>query len=367
MTISYELILADQLGKDIATLDLFESLEWSRRVNGVGAFTAVFARDNFDRDLFDKDRRLQIWRKPDDSDPQLLMVGFLRRLRRRSSGGKRIVIISGPDSNYLLSGRSVASDSGLPGSDKSGPADDVMKEYVDDAMGAAASSDRILTSGGFSVQADQGLAPTLNKSAPRLKLLRTLQELARSSANAGTILRFDVVNPIPSTFEFRTYINQRGLDRTHPDGSNPIQLSEESGTLSNPDLDQDWHDEVTFVYGGGQGQGAERKIVTAEDTARSASSIFGRREGWYNGSNYSITAALQSATDAALVEGRPERHFSADIIDTKGNRFGKDWSFGDRVTALFDTEQIDVEVTSVRGKVSSDGKETITARLEHVD
>lgn len=365
MPISYELMLTDQRGNELAVLDLFESLQWSRRVNGVGEFYVTFARDNFDRALFDVDRRLQITRKPQGAKEQLLMVGFLRLLDRDIQGGKRTIAIGGPDGNYHLTGRIVASDSKLPGSDKSGPADDVMKDYVNDALGALASADRILTSEGFSVQADLGLAPTLNKSAPRLMLLRTLQELARSSANAGTILRFDVVYPTPSTFEFQTFINQRGLDRTS--GRNSVELSVENGTLDNVSLRQDWRDEVTYVYGGGQGESSTRVIKTAEDTARSGRSIFGRREGWYDGSNYSIEAALQSATNAALEAGKPKRHFSGEIVDTEDNRFGKDWGLGDRVIALFDTERINVEITSVKGTVNSDGKETITARLEHVD
>lgn len=367
MPVSYELRLSDQNGQPLGLLERWASLSWSRRVNTVGAFIVRFPREAFDRGLFGLDRRLQIWRQPEGGSKQLIMSGFLRYLRQSSNEqGQKFIEVAGPDAMNLLFRRVVAANSGTSEAEKSGTADDVMKEYVDENLGSSAAAGRDITAYGFSVQADLSDGPSIEKAAARRNLLATLQEIAADAYVQGTPTYFDIVHPTPSTYEFRTFTSQRGVDRSLPDGLLPIVLSEERGTLIVPDLIQDWRDEITFVYAAGQGTGASRTVVELEDTTRTQISVFNRREGLFDGRNYDTSAKLTSAGRALLNAGRPRITFAGDIPDVPGNRFGLDWNFGDRVTASYLGELYTVIIGAINGQISQDGYEQLRGRLIHV-
>jgi hypothetical protein len=357
----YELYLSDQLGNRLALLPDFKSLSWARAVNEVGAFTATFPREEFSRALFGVDRRLEIWRKPEGGTFQLLMVGFLRYLRQYSEGPMRYISIAGPDANDLLRRRIIDADAGSAGSDKSGTADDVMKEYVDENLGGSTVAGRDITAYGFSVQGDLSLGPSVEKSAARRRLLQVLQEIAADAAEQGTPVYFDVVHPTPRTYEFRTYVNLRGIDRR------ALVLSEAFGTLASPDLAQDWRDEINFVYAAGQGTEDAREVVELEDTARTSVSVFNRCESLFDGRNYSTADRLTSAGRKALWEGRPRRIFTAEVVDREHNRFGKEWNFGDFLTATYEGEQYLVEVAAIQGTVTDRGQEVLRGKLSYVE
>lgn len=369
MATVYEVYLDDQKGNRIKLLTGWSTLEWGREVNDVGAFTLTFPEEQFDRDLWwGLDRRVEIWRKPQDGVLQLGMVGFCRYLERgHLRKDERYVTIKGPDANDLLPRRIVAFAAGSSQAEKSGYAGDVMKEFVTENLGASAGTGRDITDYGFSVQVDTNDGySSVNKAASRKNLLKVLQDVAEISYNQGNPIYFDVVHPTPSTFQFRTYADQRGQDRTYPDGHNPILLAAELGNLRTPKLAQDWRKEGTYGYGGGQGEGAEREIVEISDTTRANASVFNRREFFFQGSLHKTTARLQDATRARLRDLRPVRKFTGEIVEVENTRFGKDFGFGDKLTALFDDEQYDVMVAAFVAKVTDDG-ETVTAKLEYLE
>jgi hypothetical protein len=168
-------------------------------------------------------------------------------------------------------------------------------------------------------------------------------------------------------YEFRTYVGQRGTDRRFGVRPGAKVLSEANGLLNNLDYLEDWREEVTFVYAGGQGIEEERTVVTVSDSVRLAASPFNRREGWFDGRIYG-DSALSNAAQKRLYDGRPVRRFTAEINDQPGFVYGKDWDFGDKLTAVLDDgQQIDIEVNVVSGRLDENGKETIRARLEYVN
>ena len=367
MAVNYEVWLSDQFGTRIALLDTFETLSWTRVVNDVGQMEISFTRSNFDRDLFwGLDRRLEIWRAPVTGILGLIRIYFLRFLGQRLEGSTPLIVLKGPDAIDLVDRRITAADAGSAGATKSGTADDVMKEYVDENLGGSAAAGRDLTGDGFSVQADLTLAQAIDKAASRRNLLTVCQELAQSSTQLGTDLFFDVMHPTPATFEFRTYMGRRGSDRTIATGQNPVLLAPEMGNLSNVSYDQDWRGEVTFVYGAGQGLEDDRLVVERNDATRLAASVFNRREALFDGRIYSVQASLEDASDARLRELRPKRRFRAEITGTESFRYGRDWNFGDQLTAEFAGETLDVDVLAVQGIIDSNNRETISGRLESV-
>ena len=337
-------------------------------VNGVGQAEIVMAREKFDRDLlWGLDRRMEIWRAPSGGTLRLERIYFLRYLEQKMQGDAQRIILRGPDANDLLARRIIDADAGSVESSKSGTADDVMKEYVNENLGGFAPAGRDIRDYGFSVQGDLSAAETVDKAASRRNLLVVCQELAESSRQLGTRLFFDIVHPTPSTFQFQTFTGQRGADRTQGTGQNPILLAPEMGNLLNPSLIQDWRGEATYGYGAGQGIEADRLVIETSDATRLAASIFNRREILFDGRSYSVQASLEDATEARLQEMRPRRQFSAELTDTFGFRFGMDWLFGDVMTAEYLGERFSVDTLAITGMVDGNGRETIRARLDNAD
>lgn len=134
------------------------------------------------------------------------------------SGQPVRVLLGGPDFMDILSRRIVAYKTGTAEAAKSDFADDMLKAYVAENLTTATDATRNLpTELGFSLQADLGLAPTVEHSATFGNLLQVCQEIAQKSAEAGTVLRFwpepVLVNGIVQPF-FRTQIERQGIDRT---------------------------------------------------------------------------------------------------------------------------------------------------------
>jgi hypothetical protein len=71
---------------------------------------------------------------------------------------------------------------------------------------------------------------------------------------------------------------------------------------------------------------------------------------------------LQSAGHAALRDGRPKKLLTATIQNTTGARYGRDWFYGDKLTASVDDDQFDCGIDAVAVSVQG-GKETVKANL----
>lgn len=365
MTVSYEVWLVSTGGVRIDLLEGFTSLRWNIGVNATGSFAFKIPPQNFDFSLFGVDRRIEIYRKVTGAASRLIPPYFLRRPTRQSVGDKRTTELRGPGMNELLLRRIIAADAGTAEARKTGPVDDVMKEFVDEAMGPGAIAARDLSGTGFTVQADLGQGPALTKSASRRQLLMVLQELSEQSIQAGTPIFFDIVYFNPTSFQFQTFLNQRGIDRTFGGGGSPILLSEDLGNLINPILVEDYSTEVNFVYAAGKGTEGTRSEVTVSDAARIAVSPFNRREGLFDGRN-TPSADLGDAGDQRLRQGEPFIKFDGVMVEQDNLRFGIDWNLGDKVTALYQGDLFDSHIVGVNGIMRSDGQEIITARLLNV-
>lgn len=363
MTITYEVWLNDMFGNRMQQLANYAALTWVRSLNSIGSFSLDFARDAFDANLYQKDRMIEILRYVEGGSPQHVMTGFLRKRRRWMEGSNRFIRIVGYDGVYLLTARIIGAAAGSAQSTKNGPADDVMKEYVREQLGSLASGERNW-SDVFGVQADFGLGPSVRKGASRRALLTVLQELSAQAAAKGTRIFFDVVNPTPTTFEFATFLNQRGVDRTT--SSNPTVFSDSNDTLINPVLDEDATDEATNVYAGGLGIEAARMIGTAEDWLRAHESPFARREKFINLSSQAPTQnMLDDGADEQLRIARPRIQFTAEIQSSDTNQYDANWSFGDRIYAVYDDDTFICDVQTVMG-VFQNNAEMIASQIQYV-
>ena len=360
---AYELYLSDPLGNRLEVISAYHSLSWTRAVNSMGQCMLTFGAEQFDRRLFRVDRRLEVWRVLSTGVSKLVNIYYLRYLRRgTTTSGEQSIIIGGPDRVGLLDTRIVAYAAGSAQSTKTDYADDMLKEIVTENLGASAGAGRDLTAYGFTVQADQSAAPSLSKSFSRRRVLDVLQDVAAASAALGTRLYFDVISPTLPTLEFRTYINQRGTDRR----ARMTPFSLERGQLGWAQNTLDRRDEHNVIYAAGQGLEADREVVVLSDAVSVAASPWNRREALADGRQNASTAALTAWGYAKLREGLQVRAFEALIQDAPASRFQLDWDLGDLLTAEYDEEIYDCEVSAISGNVTPT-TDRIEAKLEYVE
>lgn len=370
LSTNYEVWIDDPEGTRLALCDQFEKLEYTRVVNGIGTCVLTVGQE-FDHTLFRVDGIIEVWRQPPDGALALENSFFIRRIERGMDTNDRIYTkVTAYDPNNLLRRRIIAYYSGTAHTDK-GPteADDLMKEFVNENLGnLATDSNRDIESNlNFSIQADLTAGPNVSKAAAWRNLFDVCSDIALATLALDDPVFFDVVAVTPNSFEFRTYTDQRGQDRSWPDGANPVILSAEFGNLRTPKIVRDYRDEVNFVYSGGQGQGTERAMVQWQDTTRIGWSVWNRREAFQDARNCATTACLNTKAQDRLDDGRPARTFTGKIINSPGTLYGLHWGFGDRLSAVFEGEWFEVYVNVVKVTKSGDGAENIQARLETHD
>jgi hypothetical protein len=356
---AYELYLSTPLGVRLAVLDNFESLQWARALNAVGPLRLIFGAQQVDWRLWGLDRRVEVWRAGAGIS-RLVGIWYLRSIERwvDEQGIERIGW-GAEDANGLLARRVIAWDAGTTQAEKTDFADDMLKELVAENLGSGAGAGRDLTAYGLTIDADHGSAPSVTCECARQGLLAVLQSVAQASRDLGTRLYFEIMHPTMTTLQFRTYVHRLGQDRTTL--QSPFSLLR--GTLAPPvRILRDHGDEVNVVYAAGEGAEEDREVVAVSDVPATNASPFARREAVVDGRSYEGTASLTAFGSAKLQFMKVRPRFEATLQDIDGSRYLADWALGDLVSAEYDAEIYDCEVSAVQGTATRDS-ETITARL----
>lgn len=367
MANSYQIRVADAFGVERLVIPdhgpgAFAALDLAYAVNSIGALTLTLDATRYDKRMFVRDTRLIVERSIDGAPPYAEgeRAWLVRRPKRTISQQVRQLVITAVDGPHLLKRRIVAYNAGTANTSKTGAADNVMKAIVRENFVSATDTARNLASTLFAVQADLGLGASVSKAFTRRTVLTVLQELAEASTTAGTYLAFDVVWT-GSLFEFRTYAGQRGVDHSSDSGQ-PVLIGPDFGNLADVEDADDAMDEVTVVYAGGQGEGADRAVATASDSVRIGASPFNRIEDFRQANNTDDTTQLQDEADSALRAGRPRRIVSGTFIDTPGVTYGRHIHFGDIVPASIEGDTVNCRIDAVHLAVEG-GRETVDLRL----
>lgn len=361
-------ILHPETGEPLVLADHYEELDYVKRTNAVGQFMLQLSAETFDIAMAHKDGRLVVWRRPQDGARGIDFAGLIRSTKRQYLNKKHSIILRGPSYNDVLTTRIVPYDAGTAEALKNQEADDLQKALVRENLGASAVADRdIVTPGYLSVQPDVTGGTVVWKNACRRKLLTVLQEVSQSSMSTLSTGVFFGVVPINTGFEmqFRTNVQQWGLDHRHPGGVGPQIFALERGNMADPELDHDAREEITYVYAAGEGEETNRLVVPVYDTLRMGESPLNRREVLFDGRQYHAIPTLASAGRTKLEEGRPLRKFSFSIVETPSSRYGTHWGHGDFVTGSYEGEQYDLHVAAVQVTIEGQ-KETIRSRLEYM-
>lgn len=352
----------------------FGSLEYTNVVGDVGSFSITLPYPAFDVTKARKDARLVVWRKPAGGRRYLDFAGLVCSdpLPEFYQAGDDIYnVVRGVAYNHILDRRVIAYKVDEAGYQHSGPADDVMKDFVYENLGAGAIAARRITAHGFTIQADASRGTNISKQASFNRLLTTLQEISADSHSTEATCAYFGIVPLGNGWEmeFRTNIGQWGQDHRHPSGPSgvygqhgPVIISLGRQNVDQASLIHSSIDEKTYIYGLGQNEGVARVVQEAYDTARIGKSPFNRIEDTVNANNSALAADVLAAAQARLREARPRKSFQATVVDTPGTIYGKHWGFGDYLTAECFGDVMDCRADAVTVRVA-DGDENITAYI----
>lgn len=320
------------------------------------------------------DNQIHIYRTPYGGTAELQGIFFARGWRRYTTReGLSRVTVTGVNANDLLNRRIVAYYAGSSEAQMSNEADDMMKQIVTDNLVdgtdyAGSESGRDISDHGFSVAQATAEGPTIEQGHSWRNVLSVLQSIQSKSRAAGTEVFFNVEATSAQTFTFQTYTGQPGSDRTLSSSDDPLLFAPSWGNLEDPVLDEDYTDEANFIYAGGQGEGDQRNIQEASDTARINASVWNRREAFRQATHGASTdAAVGDQADEELARLRGQVMFSAQIVPTADTPYGgRGWRIGDKVTCSYLGRQFDCLIRSGYITVDERGREDVRARVESV-
>lgn len=360
--IEYEFWLYSPQGQLTAVLDRFLTANIQRSVNRVGSLSLSLPWGAYPTSLFQDNSIILPWRSADGGPLKLVgqtWFSLQKSDKGLSSSGLKTLDLTCYDPIFFLGAHDIDYAAGSAYADKTGAADDIMKAYVRENMGALATDAARNMEPWILAVTNLGAGPSTSKSASHRDLLTTLQEIASDSFTKGTYLAFDITAADPSSsiyLKFRTYTGARGVDHSWTTGTNPVILDPENGNLAECVRTIDNTNTGNAITAGGQGEGASRVMATAADASVSQS-IWNRRELFVDARNGETAASVQAEADAALKANRKRTTFAAKFVPTPGIQFMREFDFGDIVTCVWDDESYDMR-TDTFGLKFADGQET---------
>ncbi|MDF2792062.1 MAG: hypothetical protein K0S80_5164 [Neobacillus sp.] len=249
-----------------------------------------------------------------------LFSGTITSRKRSFSSNSDIIAFAGKDDNNYLAARLAypvpSADFSLSDYDvRTGPAETIMKQYVDINAGpnAPITGRRI-----FSIEADAGLGSIVTGRARFDKLIDLLSSLALSGGGLG----FRVVQ-VGVQLQFQVYQPQ---DKTRSAFFSPLLGNLSSFEYSNDDP------EANMVIVGGGGEGTSRIIRWKQDSESIVD--YSRFETFVDQRNTSDEAELNQVLDEELTNKSAKNSFNFIPIDTPQLAFNRDYRLGDKVSII---------------------------------
>lgn len=369
MTANYMVHVLDTTGARKAVFDDVRDLTVELNLNGVGNHQIAFKDGDSRITYLDDvaDAGVQVWRKGDWSGATWTLVydGFHRNDEHQiTEVNTRIYTSYGRSLEDLLRRRWIQYYASTPQTEKNGPTETVMKEFVRENAGP----DATIANGRFrevatpiNVQADGATGSTWAGARAHNNLLDVLQELAQFGS-----VDFAVVRTSGVVFEFRTYFPRYGLDRRlSTGGSNAHVFSPDMGNVSTPSFTKTRTDEVSSVTVLGQGEDEARSFVV-EEGGTAGDSPWNDVEIILDSRNEDDATGLDVTALVQLDNGMPRTELVFNVFQTDGSRYGRDYAIGDWITVRFGTHEKDLRISGVTISIN-DAVETITLKVDDVD
>lgn len=365
MTASYIVRLKSQTGNYVALFDTWIALNFNHRVDEVGTFRLEIDGNDNRRQFFALDGQVEVWRRDLDVnlDWYIEWEGFVRTrtLMYTERGEVRYIAYASSYLN-LIGRRQIAYYADIAQTSKAGAAETVIKEFVEENAGPSAVSPPRLYDGvtpGLTVQADAAAGDFWTGNRAWKPLLEVIREIAEDKG-----VDFDVIGTGPAQFQFVVYPGQRGVDRSlegyseatglNGAGNRPVVFSFASGNLVQPEATLHHADEVTVVFVLGQGQNEQRTVTVRTDPAATAQSPWNKIEDTTS-TQETLVAALQVIGDRMLIEHRAQESFNFDILSLANRVYGRDFTWGDLVGAIFDGVEYNKKIVEVSITVAENG------------
>lgn len=306
-----------------------DKLETIGRHNGVGTWVLELDRASAAAELMLGGQGIVVVR-----DGHTLLSGPRTFRQVKLEAGRTKLTLAGVDDTVWLDRRLALPPAGLAYDTRRGPAEDVLRGYVDANLGPAAAVERRLAS--LTLPASQGRGANVVANGRYQSLLELAQVIGLAGGisfrlvQVGLGLQLEVTLPADRRRDavFSTGLgNLAGVDYSETDPS------------------------ATYAYVGGQGEGAARTIVEG-----GAAVAPYRAEVFKDQRDTDDQDALVQSRDEALTEGAGTTALALSPIDTDSVAYGREYALGDMVTVLVDGEQLQDVVREVKLTYDSDGE-----------
>ncbi len=380
MAARYQIIVRDQAGVKVADIVEWRQLDYTIRLNDIGAYTLVLDGETAAATAFVVDGQVQIRRRDQDASPVIDWYTDFRALHRTSQEatddqGLSLFTSKGVGLLHLLERRAILFRDTTTGALKNGPGERVIKAYVDENAGPGATAPPRLFNGvtpGLTIEADAAGGGQWVGAKPYRALLGTVREIGDA-----TDVDFDVIVPneaLPLAFQFVARDEPLGTDRSvigldpasglNGAGNPPVIFSLSLGNMQTPALTTNRIGEVTAAIILGQGAEVNREVVQRQGAGISDSPL-NRIEGIKNANQVDTTAGLEDAGDAMLQQLQAREVFSFDVMQIPSTLYGRDYFVGDLVTARYKTTERNLQIVTATISVQ-DGREDIIIGVSDV-
>lgn len=324
----YRIYIRDQYRNKVGELTDFKQLQLIPRFNNVGSFLLDISTNSpGSRELIKQKSGIIVVK-----DGQSIFSGQVTSRKRSFNTSGDTMQFCGKDDNYYLlrnlaypemHGHFALQDYDV----RTGPAETIMKQYVNDNIGTNADFPRKQ----ITVEADTGIGDTVTGRAR----FDTLLDLLSSLAIQGGGLGFNVVQE-GKDLVFKVY---QPTDKTKSVFFSPLL-----GNISSFDYSDD-DPEANLVIAGGGGIGANRLIDWKADN----NSIVkcGRIETFVDKRDTTDTTELEKAVDEELTNKAEKVSLNFTPIDTPNLQFGKDYGLGDTVSIALTQPNETVELVEL--------------------
>lgn len=369
MASEYLVNLYDTAGTKVAIFDSWVSLNFSHSLNRFSTHQLILNGSDARISLFTKDSILEVMRRNTELgiDWYAEYTGFHRTPQRQiTETGKRLFTSYGRGLLDLLNRRNILYYAASIGASKAGAAEDVIKAYVGENAGSAASSPTRLRPGtisGLSVAASAGLGISWTGARAHRNLLDVITEIAQM---AGLV--FDIIRTGLATFEFRVTIAR---DRTNAwldplTGLNiasnvPVIFAPELANMATPSFTNSATEEITTIITLGQGQEDDREFNISQ-SIHAFDSPWNDIEDVRDARQESTLAGLISQGEEALQTSQARENFNCNIIQTAATAYGRDYFLSDLIVAKFEELELQKQIVQISISIA-DGEEKIGIEL----
>lgn len=356
----YELYIYDAEGTRQAALQGWEFFEFTQRINAPWNHNLRYQLPSEDKagedfvDFLRNDIGVDFILRAIRTDAisgqkNLVYEGFNRTVVDQArSDGSIILNLYGVGLTELLKRRVVIPPSGFESSAKTGRAETVIREYVDEQCISAVDTDRIIP--GLSLEANGLTGKTVERTARYTNLYTVVSGVAEDGR-----VDFGIVGGLDQPVgQFSLHIDWLwGQDKTASNsiGNNPVVFDNRAGHMTIPINSRNRSDEVNVAYIGGPGEGLNR-IVLERDGAGITDSPLNRREGFIDARRESSDSALLAVGDVYLIDRQAVDSLTFNVTQVDDVRWLEHWELGDVVTGRYSGRDFTVKITEVSVRLS---------------